>query len=83
MDLTKVKHVWRTQTFTQCDIYEGDNLIATAEYPANIGIARLANLARKEHGENATVRNIESKQRVYWMPIEQFQQLAESFIKEN
>ncbi len=83
MNLTKTKHVWRSKPFTACDIYKGDEKIASAEYPANVGIARLCNLAKRDYGEGVSVRNIEGKTRIYHMPLEAFYQMAENFIKEN
>ena len=79
MHVTKAKHVWRTKNVTTCDIFRGDKKIATREYPASAGMARVFNLAVKEFGEDISIRQPKQVSKVYVMALDEFYSSAKCF----
>lgn len=79
MHITKAKHVWRTKNVTTCDICRNGEKIATREYPASAGMARIFNLAVKEFGEDISIQSLEQISKVYVMPLDEFYSSAKCF----
>lgn len=79
MHVTKAKHVWRTKTVTTCDICRDGKKIATREYPAAAGMARIFNLAAEEFGEDISIQRPKQVSKVYVMPLDEFYSSAKCF----
>lgn len=79
MHVTKTKYVWRTKHVTVCDICRYGKKIATREYPATAGMARIFNLAVKEFGEDISIQRPEQVSKVYVMPLDEFYSSAKCF----
>lgn len=79
MHVTKAKHVWRTKNVTTCDICINGEKIATREYPAGAGVARIFNLAVKEFGEDISIQRPKQVSKVYVMPLDEFYSAAKCF----
>lgn len=79
MHVTKSKHVWRTKNVTACDIYRDGKKIATREYPAACGMARIFNLAVKEFGADISIQHPTQISKVYVMPLDEFYSSAKCF----
>lgn len=79
MHVTKAKHVWRTKNVTSCDIWRNDKKIATREYPAAAGMARIFNLAVKEFGEDIAIKHPKQLSKVYVMPLDEFYSSAKCY----
>lgn len=79
MHVTKAKHVWRTKNVTTCDICRNGKKIATREYPAAAGMARIFNLAVKEFGEDISIQRPMQVSKVYVMPLDEFYSSAKCF----
>lgn len=79
MHVTKAKHVWRTKNVTVCDICRDGKKIATREYPAAAGMARIFNLAVNEFGEDISIQRPTQVSKVYVMPLDDFYSAAKCF----
>lgn len=79
MHLTKSKHVWRTRNVTTCEICRYGKKIATREYPATAGMARIFNLAAQEFGEDISIQLPKQVSKLYVMPLEEFYSSAQCF----
>lgn len=83
MHVTKTKHVWRTKTVTICDICCDGKKIATREYPASAGMARIFNLAANEFGDDISIQRPKRVSKVYVMPLDEFYSSAKCFDSEE
>lgn len=79
MRVTKTKHVWRTKNVTCCDICRNGKKIASREYPASAGVARIFNLAVKEFGEDISIQHPKQVSKVYVMLLDEFYASAKCF----